>query len=91
MKLRQHVPTFVDGVTPKRAEGSLAAILGVPWVAEYLTMCDGARFMADLKTLLVDGMRNGKRWWWVVGFFDESPRGLPVMDYSLPPPEKPSE
>lgn len=80
MRLIQHVPTFVDGAEPKAADGTLSEILATPWVAGYLTWCEQAQFMCAAEpknTLMVDGLRDGKRWWWVVGFFDESPRDLP--------------
>jgi len=78
VRLIQHVPTFVDGVEPKVASGTLGEILATPWVNSYLAMCDAGRFMASGRGLMVDGMRDGKRWWWVVGFFDEVPEELPV-------------
>jgi hypothetical protein len=78
VRLVQHVPAFVDGVAPQTASGTLEEILATPWVAGWLNDCENGRFMRSEKTLMVDGTRDGKRWWWVVGFFDESPDELPV-------------
>jgi len=84
MRLLQHVPTFVDGVEPKIASGTLAEILASPWVADWLTSCVEAQFMRSKTTLMVDGWRDGKRWWWVVGYFDEPPTGLPNWSPDIP-------
>lgn len=36
IRLRQHVPAFVDGATPKSAEAeTIEALLTIPWVAKW--------------------------------------------------------
>ena len=77
MIIRQHVPTYVDGYEAKQVEvNSVQELLGLPWVKAWADHCENAQFCVDGNTLLVDGIKDGKRWWWVIGYLDEV-TGLP--------------
>ena len=72
MTLLQHLPGFVDA-SPHRAIGTLEEILALPWVRTYSEFCEQPRIMRarDKPWLLVDGLKDGQHWWWVIGYMSD--------------------
>jgi hypothetical protein len=72
VRLTQHIPNFVDyrDTVPFAIVGGAAEVRAVSWVAYWLKAGGLKLCVDDGRYLMVDGRRDGKRWWWVVGIFD---------------------
>jgi hypothetical protein len=87
MKFTQHVPGFCSGVEPYEIEGSLDDILADERIARWQHDTNFHRWSVDRT-----GMENGScrlmaeqdagKAWWVVGYLDETPPGLPYWSPS---------
>jgi hypothetical protein len=69
-EIREHVPQFVEGVTPRRVEFEmLEQLLAIPWVAEFRDLRTTGhlfyRFSKSGGKLMVECDKGD--WWWVVG------------------------
>lgn len=85
MKIRQHVPNFVDiPPAPEEEFNSPEELLAIPWVVNFKGL-RGDKFDKFVKSkhrdsyLLMATYENGKHWW-VVGYLDGEPNFLPEWD-----------
>jgi hypothetical protein len=62
-------------------------LLALPWVAAFVDLCDRvdpvdvsenpvdaprkAAFVKSENALMVEGVRHGRAWWWVIGFLED--------------------
>jgi hypothetical protein len=89
MRITQHVPNFVDmGDAPSKVAdvGSRDELLAVPWVAGWANDVTDPSYCVSDNRLMIDGIRHGKRWWWVIGYLSEDPGWLPA--WVPPEPER---
>lgn len=80
MKVKQHIPSFVSGITPLRTEvSSLEELLALPWVEQW-TGEDGFDHWAQSpygEHILLMAIMKDKHW--VVAYLDTSePINLPI-------------
>ena len=95
LHLVQHVPTFVDGATPKIAEAdTIEDLLSVPWVADYgkdnpFIDKHGNRGVRVFYRFSVDSIgsthalmveHDEGRYWWVAGNITGYTGGLPKWE-----------
>jgi hypothetical protein len=96
----QHVPNYVDGVTPKRAilsgppESLLGSLLALDWIARLAApRYDGvgafhqwsiSRFGLGEPLLVAE--RDGGSWWWIAARLRGDVDALGLPDWN--PPEK---
>lgn len=90
MKIRQYRPAFFEGFDTEEFEGSIDAILALPWVARFKDDLTDARFCWSHHRgetqwwLMIDGKNHtGEREWWVIGSLDAEPTALP--EWHAPP------
>lgn len=84
-KIVQHIPAFArddrDGAAPEATFNTLEELLAVPFVAPLADTPDFYRWSHNDNYLMLE--RFGGRWWWVVGYLDTIPEGLPEWDHGI--------
>ncbi len=66
--LRQHIPAFVDGPTPKVARGTMEQLYVVPWVRKFTEMSGFKGWAVENGRHLVAVYDDGR---WVAGYLTE--------------------
>jgi hypothetical protein len=82
MTLRQHIPDYFEGAEPQEISGdTLDSLLQPDWVQRWARYPEFFRFSISKagrgdQPLLMAELQHGKLWW-VVGYLDGDPGGLP--------------
>ena len=75
IRLRQHIPTFVDGRPKEATVDDVPAMLALPWIAGWVD-ANFDHWCCSRDRLLVAWMKDGR--WWVVAYILEG--NVPAAD-----------
>ncbi len=93
IKIKQHIPNFAQGFTPKEAEAeTIGDLLDTEWIRQFLvTEMRGVKFWrysistetgCDIKLMAEYGnIAERERGWWVIGYLSEDV-DLPRIDFN---------
>ena len=87
MKIRQHIPSFIDGAEPYRDTVANAdELLNLNWVKQWNLLNEGLSFYRYSKAeygpewlLMAEWKSDDKHIWWVIGYMD-SDIDLPTFE-----------